>query len=123
VNTARRIFLIAGIYGLAVIVPPYFLEGRIAREHSPAITHPEHYYGFLGVTLAWQIAYLVIASDPLRYRPLMLVGVVAKWSFAAAVAVLWWQQRVSGPVLGFATVDFVFGLLFLAAFRRVGRIV
>jgi hypothetical protein len=48
---------------------------------------------------------------------------LAKWSFAAAVAVLWWQQRVSGPVLGFATVDFVFGLLFLAAFRRVGRIV
>ena len=121
-STARRIFLVAGIYGLLVIVPPYFMEGRIGRDYPPAITHPENYYGFLGVTLAWQLAYLVIASDPLRYRPLMLVAVFAKWSFVAAVAVLYWQQRVAGPMLGFATVDFVLGLLFLLAFRRLGRV-
>lgn len=121
-SSARRIFLIAGIYGLAVIVPPYFMEARIGQDYPPAITHPENYYGFLGVTLAWQIAYLVIASDPLRYRPLMLVAVFAKWSFVAAVAMLYWQGRVAGPVLGFAAVDFVFGMLFLLAFRRVGRV-
>jgi hypothetical protein len=122
-NAARRIFLIAGIYGLLVILPPYFMEARIGHDYPPAITHPENYYGFLGVTLAWQLAYLVIASDPLRYRPLMLVAVFAKWSFVAAVAVLYWQGRVAGPVLGFAAVDFVFGLLFLMAFRRLGRVV
>jgi hypothetical protein len=126
-SSARRIFLIAGIYGLAVIVPPYFMEARIGRVDPlgatpPAITHPENYYGFLGVTLAWQLAYLVIASDPLRYRPLMLVAVIAKWSFVAAVAMLYWQGRVAGPVLGFATIDFVLGLLFLLAFRRLGRL-
>jgi hypothetical protein len=126
-NSARRIFLIAGIYGLLVVVPPYFMETRIGRDDRldatpPAITHPENYYGFLGVTLAWQLAYLVIASDPLRYRPLMLVAVFAKWSFVAAVAVLCWQGRVAGPVLGFAMIDLVLGFLFLLAFRRLGQL-
>ena len=46
---AKRVFLVAGVYGVIVIVPMYFAEGRIGRDHPPAITHPEFYYGFLGV--------------------------------------------------------------------------
>ena len=69
---ARWIFLIAGIYGVLVITPFYFLEDQIGRDYPPAITHPDVYYGFIGVTLAWQIAFLVIATHPLRLRPLML---------------------------------------------------
>ena len=61
---ARRLFLIAGIYGLAVILPQYFLEARVGRDYPPAITHPEYFYGFLGVAAAWQVAFLVIATDP-----------------------------------------------------------
>lgn len=46
---AKRVFSVAGLYGVIVIVPMYFAEGRIGRDHPPAITHPEFYYGFLGV--------------------------------------------------------------------------
>ena len=46
---ARIVFLVAGIYGLLVVAPQYFLEARIGRDTPPAITHPEFFYGFVGV--------------------------------------------------------------------------
>ena len=33
---ARLVFLIAGIYGLIVLLPQYFLEGKTGRERSCA---------------------------------------------------------------------------------------
>ena len=59
---ARWVFRIAGIYGLIVLVPQYFLEGKIAEQSPPAITHSEFFYGFLGVGIAWQIAFLIICA-------------------------------------------------------------
>ena len=38
---ARRVFGIAGLSGLAFLIPLYFLEERISAELPPAITHPE----------------------------------------------------------------------------------
>ena len=79
---ARAVFLIAG---MAVVAPLYFMEARIGREMPPAITHPEYFYGFAGVTLAWQLLFLVLASDPLRYRSMMLPanrhksGIIGNW--------------------------------------------
>jgi hypothetical protein len=77
---ARTIFLIAGIYGLLVMLPQYFLEGRIGRDTPPPISHPEFYYGFIGVTIAWQILFLIISNDPLRYRVMMIPAVFGKGS-------------------------------------------
>ena len=121
-NRARRLFFAAGIYGLAVIVPQFFLEGQIGLDSPPAITHPEYFYGFLGVVTAWQIAFLIIATDPVRYRPMMIPSALEKFSFAGAVAVLYWQGRVPGAVAAFAAVDFVLGLLFVMAYVRLGRL-
>ncbi len=119
---ARRLFFVAGTFGLAVLLPPFFMEARVGREYPPAITHPEYFYGFLGVAAAWQIAFLVIAADPERFRPLMIPAALEKFGFTAVVATLYWQGRVSGVVAGFAAIDFIFGLLFVAAFRRLGRL-
>lgn len=113
---ARWVFAIAGIYGLLVVAPLYFLEETIGRDQPPAITHPEFFYGFVGVTLAWQLVFLVIASDPVRYRWLMLVSIVEKWPYSVAIVLLWNQLRVPPSALVFGGIDFVLGLLFLAAF-------
>jgi len=121
-NRARRLFLADGIYGLGVIVPQFFLEGRIGQDSPPAITHVEYFYGFLGVVTAWQIAFLIIATDPMRYRPMMIPSALEKFSFAGAVAVLYWQGRVPGAVAAFAAVDFVLGALFVMAYVRLGRL-
>ncbi len=69
---ARIVFRIAGIWGLLVIAPLYFLFNVISEKDPPAITHPGFFYGFVGVTLVWQIAFLFIAQDPVRFRPLMI---------------------------------------------------
>ena len=115
---ARWTFGVAGVYGVLAILPLYFLEGRIAQETPPAITHPEFFYGFVGVGLAWQLAFLCIASDPARYRLIMLPAVVEKFSFAIAAAVLYFNGRLAATMLGFATLDALLGVLFLVAYRK-----
>lgn len=119
-TAARRLFLIAGIYGLAVILPQYFLEARLGRDYPPAVTHPEYFYGFLGVGAAWQVAFLVIARDPMRYRLMIIPSVLEKLSFFTAAAILYWQGRVSPMLVGFGVVDLVFAILFVIAFVRLG---
>ena len=115
---ARWVFLIAGVYGILVIAPQYFLEERISREYPPAITHPEHFYGFIGVTLAWQVLFLVIASDPVGLRKAMLPAVLEKAAFAVAVPILYTQGRVPGALVPFAALDAMWGMLFTLSYLR-----
>ncbi len=88
VRFARIVYLVAGIVGLIEIVPLYFYEAALNRTQPPPITHPEFYYGFVGVTLAWQVAFLVIARDPLRFRPLMPVSWIEKLLYPVAVGMV-----------------------------------
>ena len=113
----RRVFSIAGWYGLIVMLPQYFLEAKIGRDYPPAITHPENFYGFIGITIAWQLLFLVIARDPVRYRIAMLPAVFEKLSFVIAVAVLYLQGRVAPVVVAPAAIDLVLGMLFIASYR------
>ncbi|HTG60697.1 MAG TPA: hypothetical protein VMG63_14980 [Terriglobia bacterium] len=113
---AKRVFLVAGVYGVIVIVPMYFAEGRIGRDHPPAITHPEFYYGFLGVALAWQVVFLVLAQDPSRYRPMVIPSVLEKVSYGIAPAVLLLEHRIPLVVFGLDSVDWIFAVLFVAAY-------
>jgi len=73
---------------------------------------------FAGVTLAWQLAFLVIASDPARFRPLMLPSIAEKLGWVAALVVLYAQGRVASSLLPLGTVDLLFGVLFMVAFFR-----
>ena len=118
---AKIVFLIAGIYGLIVLLPLYFMEAQTGRDYPPPITHPEYYYGFIGVGVAWQLAFLVISRDPVRYRALMIPSIVEKASFGIAVAVLYAQQRVSTFMLGAAMADSLLGVLFVLSFLKTPR--
>jgi hypothetical protein len=113
---SQRLFFVAAIYGVAILLPMYFLEGYIERSDPPAITHPEYFYGFIGAALAWQLVYLVIASDPARYRPMILVGIFAKLNFGAAVWLLVALGRTSLTVGLGAAGDLVFAGLFAYAY-------
>ena len=118
---ARWIFGIAGTYGILVIAPLYFMEARIGRDDPPAITHPEYFYGFAGSALVWQIVFLVIAREPVRFRPLMLVSVLEKLAWGIPAIILFQQQRASGTTLGFGSIDLLLGALFLVAFFATSR--
>lgn len=115
---SKRVFGLAGWYGLLVLLPQYFLEARVGRDYPPPITHPENYYGFIGVAVAWQVLFLIIAKDPVRYRLAMLPGALEKIAFGIAVVVLCMQGRTPRVTLAFATIDLLFAALFLVAFQK-----
>lgn len=112
---ARWVFRGAGVYGVVVIAPMFFLERRISSLGLP-IAHPELYYGFAGAVFAWQLLFLVVSTDPARYRPLMPVAVLEKAAYAIAVPILVAQGRVMPALLPFAGIDAILGILFIAAF-------
>jgi len=114
---ASRIFLVAAVYGIAVLAPQYFLEAKVGRDFPPPITHPEHFYGFIGVALAWQLAFLLIAKDPVRYRLFMLPAIAEKLAFGIAAPVLFLLGRAPAPVALFGGVDLLLATLFFVAFR------
>ncbi len=115
---AKIVFRVAGIWGLWVLTPLYFMFDLIGRNDPPPITHPGFFYGFVGVALAWQIVFIFIATDPARYRPLMIPSVLEKVSFAAAVIILVLQGRMHKSDLVFVCTDLLLGLLFVIAYFK-----
>src|SRR6266851_8257452 len=118
---AKVVFWIAGIWGVLIIAPLYFIFDLIGRQDPPPITHPAFFYGFVGLALAWQFAFLLIATDPARYRPLMLPSMFEKFSYGIAVAVLVLQGRTRSSDLVFAATDLLLGVLFVLAYLKTPR--
>jgi hypothetical protein len=118
---AKVVFWIAGIWGLLVITPLYFMFDMIGRQDPPPITHPGFFYGFVGTALAWQIAFLLIARDPVRYRPLMIPSIIEKFSYGGTVVILVLQARMHSSDLVFAGTDLVLGVLFVTAYFQTPK--
>jgi hypothetical protein len=114
----RVVFLVAGIYGLIVLLPQFFLERKIGVDTPPPITHPEFFYGFICVAVAWQVLFLIVSRDPVRYRPMMIPAMLEKIGFPIAVLVLYLQGRVSPTIFIPASLDLVLLVLFIAAYRQ-----
>ena|ERR1700745_1191524 len=109
---ARWVFLIAGIYGLILGAPLYFM-GRVTPR---PLNHPGFFYGFASAALAWQVLFLFQASDPIRYRPMMLPSNLEKISNGMALSVLHQQQRVPESIFRMGMADWIFAVLFTVSF-------
>jgi hypothetical protein len=118
---AKIVFIAAGVWGIAVLTPLYFLVDLTARHWVPPTTYPHFFYGFLSVAMAWQIAFLMIGSRPEQFRPLMIPGMIEKFGFVATVAALYGQGRISATDASVAPPDLVLGLLFIVAFVKTRR--
>ena len=75
-------------------------------------------YGFLGVGLAWQALFLVLSSDPLRYRPMIVPSILEKIGYGLALIVLYSQHRVALSTLAIGSGDWIFAFLFLTAYFK-----
>src|SRR3974390_2559920 len=115
---AKVVFWLAGIWGLLVITPLYFLFDVIGRQDPPAITHPGFYYGFVGCALAWQIGFLVIATGPVRVRMMTITSMVENFAYGPMIAILVMQGRTNARDLLFAATDTILGILFVVAFAK-----
>ena len=114
----KVVFWIAAIWGVLILTPLYFIFNKIGQQDPPPITHPAFYYGFAGVALAWQFAFIVIARDPVRFRLTMIPAVLEKFAYGTSLLVLHAQHRLHGADVGLGGIDLLFGVLFLLAFFR-----
>ena len=115
---AKFTFVGAGIWGITVLTPLYWLFDITGRSYSSPTDYPHFFYGFLSVAMAWQIAFLVIGSNPARYRPLMIPGVLEKLGHVGGVAVLYGKARISVADAQAAIPDLLLAILFMIAFAK-----
>jgi hypothetical protein len=118
VRFAKIVYRIAGIWGLLIITPLYFLIDQIGAHNPPSVTHPEFYFGFVGVTLIWQIAFFIIASDPVRFRPFMIAAIFEKLIYIITIPILYLQHRVASNQLIWVGTDSILCLLFIASYVK-----
>jgi hypothetical protein len=116
VKFAKIVFTVAGIVGILQLLPLYFLFDFVGRRAPPVVNHPEFYFGFVGVALAWQVVFLLIGTAPYRYRSVMLLSILEKGAYVSTLAVLLAQHRIGLSTALPATSDLILGLLFVAAY-------
>lgn len=115
---AKWVFTGAGIWGIAVLTPLFWLVDVTGRRYPPPADYPQFFYGFMLVAMAWQIAFLVIGRDPVRFRPLMIAAVFEKLGYVSMLFVMRAQSRISALDAQPALPDLILGLLFIAAFVK-----
>jgi hypothetical protein len=118
VTLARIVFVIAGIWGIVVLTPFYWLVDVTGRRYDPPTAYPHFFYGFLAVALAWQIAFLVIGSNPARFRALMIPAMLEKFGYVATLVMLYGHGRITSVDAQAAVPDGLLGLLFILAFVK-----
>ena len=103
------------------MVPILFAENQIEQIMPPAVNHPEFFYGFVILNMCWQVLYLFIAKDPIRFRPMMIPSFFAKASGPVALTWLFLQGRISSQWITTTILDGAFAILFLVSFWVTGQ--
>ncbi len=115
VSLPRWVFILAAIYGIPLLTFWMFTTPRMvghARNQQP-----EMYYGFGSIGLAWQVVFVLIATNPVRYRPLMLIAAIFQKLFFSALLIWLLLRHIAGMHwLPFAVADGLFGIGFLIAY-------
>jgi hypothetical protein len=117
----RIVYTVAAVYGVVVLLPLYFLLNRIGREAPPAVTHPEFFYGFIGLALLWQFVFLLIARDPVRYGPVIPLTILEKLAYAVPGFLLYSQGKLHPRMLFGPAIDALLCILFVAAYFAMQR--
>ena len=92
---------------------------RVSLSHFARLQHDQRE---VERTLArYVFAFLLIARDPVRYRPLMPITWLEKLSFGGAAAVLMALGRIPTPVFALGMLDLLLGALFVAAWLKTPR--
>ena len=115
---AKIVFVIAGIWGIAVLTPFYWLVDVTGRHYQPPTEYPHFFYGFFSVAMVWQIAFLVIGTNPARFRPIMIPSMLEKFGYVMTLGLLYSQARISSADAQAAVPDLLLGILFIVAYAK-----
>jgi hypothetical protein len=115
---ARMVFKCAAVWGVVILVPLYFLFVGGPEPADVPFNHAQAYFGFLGVTIGWQLAFWIIGSAPARLRPLMPAAVIEKLAYVVSIIVLFARGLVTPMQAASGIPDFVLAVLFVAAYVK-----
>ncbi|TPG15489.1 hypothetical protein [Sphingomonas oligophenolica] len=104
-------FALAGVYGLAATLSLYF--------RAPLTIETQWLYAFAGAAAVTQLAYLLIATDPVRYRLVIPIGIASKLSFAVPMTILYAHGAITMGSFAFAQIDYALAALFAVNFVRL----
>ena len=117
---ARWIFLVAGILGLLMVAPVAFTLVAGGKTILPDAANLGLFiYVMVLQHICWQILFIILAREPIRYRPMMLLA-----SFVEALTSLnpiwlfFFGVKYWIPIV---VVYLAFALLFIVAFWWTGR--
>jgi hypothetical protein len=96
---AKVVFIAAGIWGIGVLTPLYWLVDVSGRRYG-------------------EIAFLIIGSNPARFRMLMIPGMLEKLGYVVGLSLLYQQARVTWADAQAAVPDFVLAILMMLAFVK-----
>jgi hypothetical protein len=107
---AKIVFSTAGALGILAMIPMYLASGSY------------RYYGSLGGLVAWQFAFFVIATDPRRYRPMMIPALMEKLLWVLTLITVYLQGRMTAAEVAGGTIPHgLLGVLFVIAFFKTQR--
>ena len=92
---ARIVFVGAGVWGVAVLTPFFWLVDVTGRRYQPPV-----------------------GTNPARFRPLMIPSIVEKFGYVALLALLYSQSRISLADAQAAFPDLLLGTLFAVSFVK-----
>ena len=105
----KYLYLLAGISGLLILLPLYFAD-------TSGISRLEFYYGFIGVAAAFQVLFIIISRDPIRFRTAMIPCILEKFGFAIPTFVLYSQNQIETNMFYGGIMDLILGILFIIAY-------
>ena len=107
---AKVVFWIAGGVGVPAAIAMYFNSG------------PYYYYGSLAGLVAWQPAFFLIATDPRRFRPMMIPSMIEKLLWVATLTFLHFRGQLNAAELSTGIpLHALLGALFIVAFIKTPR--
>jgi len=120
-TTAKLIFRVAAILDILALTPILFFPNRIGNPVPRPLTEPEYFHGFLAYALIFALLFLVIASNPIRYRPVMWIAIVQKFVYPIAIFGLLSTHRAPPAKSFYAGTEFLFALLFILALIKTPK--
>ena len=115
---AKIVFIGAGIWGVSVLMPLFWLVDISGRRYVPPADYPQFFFGFIAVALVWQLAFLMIGVNPARFRLLMIPAMLEKFTYVTTLVVLYGNSRITAVDVQPAIPDGLIGVLFVAAFLK-----
>jgi hypothetical protein len=104
---AKVVFWIAGGLGVPAAISMYFNPG------------PYYYYGSIGPIIAWQIVFMLIATNPAKFRVIMIPAMLEKLIWIGTIVYFHLHGQVTAKELTANLLTHgVLGTLFVIAFFR-----